>query len=234
MNVKLVDGKPFLVTNYHDLCEHHISRPDESILKEATYKDIQMFIDNDFLKQRVRANALEGVRWKGVEDGTIMFNIKSSLHKDNNITYTNAFKLNSWDAFVDETEFNPIERARLMMMEDDLMVHCTCPSFLYWGYQYLLTQIDAALVPEDRLPKIRNPKQRGIVCKHLNRSLRSFPFFTSDLAQYIKHNHNSKHGKDNTEDKQSKMTEAAYSSNDGDVLYEEILKWNKVKKTNNS
>lgn len=228
MKVELVDGKPFLVTNFNSLCEHKcMARPDEEVLQEATYKDIQMFIDNDFLKQRVRANALEGVRWKGVEEDKLIFHIKSSLHKDNNITYTNAFKLRSWDTFIDETEFNPIERARLMMLEDDLMLHCTCPSFLYWGYQYLLTQIDAALVPEDRLPKIRNPKQRGIVCKHLNRALRSFPFFTSDFARYIKKNHNIKRGKDKTEDKISKMTEQAFTDSNNDVLYEEILKWNK-------
>jgi hypothetical protein len=232
MNVKLVDGKPFLVTNYHSLCEHHhLDKPDNEIIKEATYKEIQMFIDNDFLKQRVRANALEGVRLKGFDENSLIFNIKSSQHKDNNITYLNQFKINDWDAFIDETEFSPIDRARLMMLQGDLMLHCTCPSFLFWGYQYLLTQIDAAIVPEDRPPNVRNPKQRGIVCKHLNRALRSFPFFTSDFARHIRQNHNVKKGKDAVDDKNSQKTLEAFKSNtNDDILYEDILKWNTVKK----
>lgn len=231
MSVKLIDGKPFLITSYHDLCEHHLHKPDDEVLQEATYKDIQMFIDNEFLKQRVRANALEGVRVKGMDGDTFMFDIKSSLHKDNNITYTNAFKLHDWGIFSDEDDYTPVERARLTMLEGDIALHCTCPSFLFWGYQYLLTQIDSAIVPETRSPNIRNPKQRGIVCKHLNRSLRSWPFFTGDLARFIKANYKTRKDKDAIKDEVTKMTEDAYLNNDSEVLYEDIIKWNKVKKS---
>lgn len=230
MNVKLIDGKPFLITNYKHVCEHHACKPDNEVLEEATYKEIQMFIDNDFLKQKVRANALEGVRHSGFEDHAMYFDIKSSLHKDNNITYSNVVKFNDWDAFIDETEYNPIERARLLMLSGDLMLHCTCPSFLFWGYQYLLTQIDAAVVPEERPPVKRNPQQRGIVCKHLNRTLRSWPFFTSDFARYIRQNHDTQKGKDKTKDKQSEMTEEAFTSKNDNIVYEDLIKWNTIAK----
>jgi len=231
MNVKNINGKPFLITNYKHLCEHnHVAIPDEEVISEATYKEIQMFIDNDFLKQRVRANALEGVRLKGFDEQSILFDIRSSLHKDNNITYLNQFHIIDWEAFVDEDEFSPIDRARLMMFEGDVALHCTCPSFLFWGYQYLLTQIDAAVIPETRPPNVRNPKQRGIVCKHLNRALRSFPFFASDFANYIRANHNVQKNKSNTDDESSKLTKEAFTIADSDIIYEDILKWNSIRK----
>ena len=228
MKFELIDGKPHLCTSLNEVAKE-IQYPDEEVLNEADYKEIQMFIDNEFLKQKVRADALEGVRFKGVEDSSLVFSVKSSIHKDNNIIYSNVINIVDWNVFIDDETYNPIDRARALMMQSDLKVHCTCPSFLFWGYQYLLTQIDAAVVPEDRPPNKRNPQQRGIICKHLNRTFRSYPFFVTDFASYIRRNHKVSRRRDKTQDKNSQMTQEAFLNNT-DTVYEDILRWNSVKK----
>jgi dihydrodipicolinate synthase/N-acetylneuraminate lyase len=49
----------------------------------------------------------------------------------------------------------------------DILVHCSCPSFLYHGYAYIATKLGFAIKREGRPPRIRNPGLRGTVCKHL-------------------------------------------------------------------
>lgn len=48
-----------------------------------------------------------------------------------------------------------------------LKVHCSCPAFLYWGWQYISDKLGAGIIPERRPPNIRNPKRKGMCCKHL-------------------------------------------------------------------
>jgi hypothetical protein len=105
-----------------------------------------------------------------------------------------------WDAEVRDTSTDPVEAARLLMWSGNLRVHCPCPSFKWWGYQYILTQLDAAIDPNDLpnkdtpdrmagqiFPKIRNPHLKGICCKHLRRTIKVLPFHLGDMAQAIKH-----------------------------------------------
>ena len=48
-----------------------------------------------------------------------------------------------------------------------------------------MTQLDAAIVPEQRFPKIKNPQLKGVVCKHLLRTLKVLPFHLGDVAKAI-------------------------------------------------
>jgi hypothetical protein len=52
--------------------------------------------------------------------------------------------------------------------------------------QYIMTQKDAAIIPEVRYPHIRNPNLKGVVCKHLNRTLKVLPFHLGNLAAAVK------------------------------------------------
>ena len=60
-----------------------------------------------------------------------------------------------------------VEGSHNFLIAPGVVVH-NCPAFLYWGYAWILTQLDAIdPPPEDRKPDIRNPGSRGTVCKHL-------------------------------------------------------------------
>jgi len=85
------------------------------------------------------------------------------------------------------------------LLECGVFVH-NCPSFIYWGYEYINTQLgsDNIEVPdyegkkggEKRYPKVRNPKLRGVICKHLTAVLltleRSIPEVASAMASYAR------------------------------------------------
>lgn len=49
----------------------------------------------------------------------------------------------------------------------DILVYCDCPSFLYHGYAYIATKLGFGVKREMRPPRIRNPRLKGSVCKHL-------------------------------------------------------------------
>jgi hypothetical protein len=73
--------------------------------------------------------------------------------------------ITTWDQL--RTEYPEI-------LEGDVLVHCGCPAYTYWGMSYIMTQLDTALAPENRYPSIRNPSLEGTVCKHLLTVFRNF------------------------------------------------------------
>lgn len=78
----------------------------------------------------------------------------------------------------------------------DVRVSCNCPSFLYHGYKYILTQLDALYPPapdaagqtggEERFPQARNPELEGVVCKHLSAVLYVSTMSISKVASLMK------------------------------------------------
>ncbi len=178
--------------SHSSVCQHYqpyaqIDIADVRMVNEATYKDLATMIDGNFLNQQVRAEELTGIRFVGFEPEDIMnFHINSSNHTKNRIKYTNSIQFDQWEEIGADPDFNYNEKARLLLWVGDVRFHCTCPSFLYWGYQYMCTVLDAAIYPEERFPRIRNPSERGIVCKHLNRVLRVLPFHNSQIASELK------------------------------------------------
>jgi len=96
---------------------------------------------------------------------------------------------NSWEVRVQLIDFNYVvpedERELIMGWDDivqeypelltgDILLHCTCPAFQWWGSHYTLHQLDTALSPEDRYPHIRDPNLERVACKHVIAVLRNF------------------------------------------------------------
>lgn len=188
-----IDGAESL--NWHDqheVCNHFspyvkVEVPEVRVIHEATYKEIGQLIDGNFLNQKIRADELQGVFFAGFKPkNTMNFRVPSSKQSVNRINYTNSVMFEDWEQIGADPDFNFNERARMLLWVGNIRLHCTCPSFLYWGYQYMCTVIDASIYPEDRFPRIRNPNERGIVCKHLNRVLRVLPFHSAAIAGEIK------------------------------------------------
>ena len=203
-------------------CEH-LHEGLKQQLNEYTYKEIQAAIDNNFLKQAIRAAELNGVNFAGIEEQSLLFNIDSSEKRDNGQVYLNVFQMKEWEDYIDEGALSPVERARKLMYEGNLKVHCTCPSFQFHGYKYILSQLDSSLEDEDRYPRKTNPNLRGVVCKHLHRSLKVFPFHTGKFSSYIKNNHQVEAGKTDDKDQSTEMLERARVDPDFKVTYGDIL-----------
>lgn len=155
-------------------------------LHETTYRELVQLIDGNFLNQRVRADALKGIELEGFTDNTMHFTIESSEIVKNGIRYNLDVQFDQWDEVGNDPDFNFAEKARLLLWVGDVRMSCSCPSYLYHGYQYLLTAMDAAIHPEERPPHVKNPDQRGIVCKHLSRLLRHLPFYSGQIATELK------------------------------------------------
>ena len=69
----------------------------------------------------------------------------------------------------------------------DIRVKCTCPAFLYWGFKYITTKRGTIYgEPEKRRPKVRNPKEYGIVCKHIQLVLNQLGYYTTTLGNHVK------------------------------------------------
>jgi hypothetical protein len=91
-----------------------------------------------------------------------------------------------WKDILCDHDLNAVEVSRMLLWGGNLRLHCHCPSFKYWGYQYILTQFDGAIKPENRYPTVRNPRLRGVACKHLRRTLKVLPFHLGTIAKEVK------------------------------------------------
>lgn len=153
------------------------------ILKETNYKELLMFFDDDFLRQKQRTSALKSVSYKGFDDNIMQFDV--TAYSRSNKYYRNQIELVDYNQVLKDSSLKVNEAARLLLWGGNLKLHCTCPSFVYWGFQYMLTQLDTSIYPENRPPNKRNPKQRGIVCKHMRKTLQVFPFYLGTIASQL-------------------------------------------------
>lgn len=170
------------MTHYpHNHPYFHDSHP--VMLDEFTYKDMLHVIDPRDLPHKDYAPLIKYVKYVGIENDIMKFYVPSPTKINMWNTY---IQFEEWDAQVRDTDINGPEAARLLLWSGNIRVHCPCPSFVYWGYQYILTQLDASMFKEERFPKIRNPQLKGICCKHLRRTLKVLPFHLGDMATAIK------------------------------------------------
>jgi len=74
-----------------------------------------------------------------------------------------------------------------ILFDTDLEIVCSCPADLYWGGHYIRTQSKSKYTnPENRPPNIRNPRQHGAYCKHLELLMSVLPMYVATLAKYMK------------------------------------------------
>mgnify|MGYP003423105453 FL=1 len=94
-----------------------------------------------------------------------------------------------WNKDGTKVDFNKLAAAII----DDVDVridHPDCPAFLYWGQKYITTQRQTAYQDkENRPPRIRNPKEYGHLCKHLQLLFEQLPFYTSTFSKMLKKYH---------------------------------------------
>jgi len=89
----------------------------------------------------------------------------------------------------DKSKVDLRKLAKQFIDKVDIQLFCSCKAFQYWGSAYMLSlgKYDAKYAKKEiRPPRIRNPRQLGAVCKHIDRLLKALPFYSSTMAKWIK------------------------------------------------
>jgi hypothetical protein len=164
------------------LSELFANAPDPVRLDETvTYRDVLHAIDPRDLPHRDYAPLIPFVRFVGVRFNTIKFFCPNKYNGWN--TY---IRFDEWDTVKNDLSISANDAAKLLIWSSPIRMHCPCPSFKFFGYQYILTGLDAAIVPETRFPSIKNPNLKGVCCKHLRRTTKVLPFHLGNIANAIR------------------------------------------------
>jgi len=147
----------------------------------AQYK--KLLSERAFLKVQQRARALNGT-----DISQIFYKNKEVLFKtisgtDHKTIWTQRiviFDINDVD--ISGRAINVSKEIR----DSNLKVNCNCPAFLYWGYKYIAWRTGYGIEKETRRPKVRNPQQKGFVCKHLFQVMQVYPFVASHIVKELK------------------------------------------------
>ena len=75
--------------------------------------------------------------------------------------------INLSEVIDDPEEHIEVRDIDVLLKANDVMIFCDDPDFLYSGFKYMAYSKKYGNKPENRPPKIRNPKEEGAVCKHL-------------------------------------------------------------------
>ena len=74
-------------------------------------------------------------------------------------------------SITEETTTNDLKQ---ILQREDIKVACSCDAFLYQGFKFITYKAQAGIDPEGRVPVVRNPRQKGMLCKHILAVLKSF------------------------------------------------------------
>lgn len=145
----------------------------------ANYK--KLISEKEFLQVQKRARGigveLVSIDFEGFE---LRFRTKSQSRKG--VYFTEIIQLSelSQDDVVSGKNIGDLLRSA------KLKVYCTSPAYIFWGYAYKNWRYGCGLYPERRYPKVRNPRLRGWVDKHLYAVLMTFPFLVSSIGKQLK------------------------------------------------
>lgn len=162
--------------------------------KDISINDLRKATDPIFLRNKERSKEVHLRIVEITPSGTII-TMSNSVTLQQEDHWTQTVKLLDWDEALAADGLDFPQRANLAVF-GRLQVKCNCPAYLYWGYEYIETQLgsDNIEVPdyegkkggEDRFPKVRNPKLRGVICKHLTAVLLTLQRSLPEVASAMK------------------------------------------------
>ena len=160
--------------------EHNLT--ENQIIDEMYYRDMMRKIVPGWLPHRDYSHLIKSVHYKGMVNNTMKFFVPNRFNG-----WFFYIRFDEWNEVLNDMSMNAVEASRLLFgASNNIKLNCSCPAYLFWGYQYIETQVDAAIVPETRYPYKRNPNLKGFVCKHGIRVLKVLPYHLGDLAHEIK------------------------------------------------
>lgn len=75
-----------------------------------------------------------------------------------------------------------LDQLTQMILNSNLEIACTCPAYLYWGFQYVDAVRNYGLWIASISPDIRNPNLKAGGCKHLHRILSDWEQYAGEIA----------------------------------------------------
>lgn len=144
--------------------------------------------EKNFLRVAQRARALpNGTNLIGIyyTENKLIFKTRSASRPK--IIWTQVIEITDLAAekILSATSFKDVQD---LILNSGLKCDCNCEANLYWGYRYKAWKNGYGLVPEYRRPTIRNPYEKGYLCKHLYLALSTYPFWAPTIAsKYLKH-----------------------------------------------
>lgn len=164
-------------------------------LNEMTLRSMRSQVD---AKNKRRSDPVRSKLISISPKGVLQFKSESITMDPGNLErWDNFVELCDWEEAMGMKDLNYFEKANLAVF-GDIKVQCSCPAFLYWGYEFIVSEYDARYegeggedwegkrTKEGRPPVIRNPKLDGIVCKHLVNVLTILTFTVSKVAARMK------------------------------------------------
>lgn len=140
-------------------------------------------LDDEFLSADVRVKELAIPQLIKVQGSTAFFETPSATGRG---VYIQKIKFMDLKSYLSNKHLRPRQAVQYAIHEGDLHLTCNCPAFKFWGFQYIATKGEFAFGRKElRKPKIRNPKLRGSVCKHLYRILLRWASYKRDLTANI-------------------------------------------------
>ena len=156
----------------------------EDVLLEITAKDLKKDYNgtsDPHSGLTTRAKKVD-VRLEKITDDGVMHWSAKAVTTNGVDRWKQEVVLKDWKDAMGMEDLKFAERANLAAF-GDLELKCSDPSWLYWGYKYIATQLGYNEGKgENRAPDERNPKEEGVVCKHLIAVLNALPFHINDIA----------------------------------------------------
>lgn len=151
-------------------------------LDELTRKELAA--DTDTVT-RNRSKLIPYFKYAGItEDYTVLVHVRSVTANPPR-EYLVKIKLLEYPDIANDEDLTVQEKVRLAIT-GDVAISCSCPAFLYWGFDYIVSQLDSKAGPEQTIfPKVRNPKLLGCMCKHCYKAVNGFGTSWNRIASDI-------------------------------------------------
>jgi len=156
-------------------------------LTEATYKDLKDRVKSTDPDRVTKAKKLTTSYIGLNKNGDLMFKTSSGTTRGK-FWYQTVRLLDlpkALEVFADDGDITDRDIVSYSI-QGNLAVYCNDPSFKYWGWQWMATQDEYGIVPEDRAPVYRNTELRGAVCKHIYIVLQVLPFWTNRIVKDLR------------------------------------------------
>ena len=153
---------------------------------DVSYTDVRKKVGSHFnIRQRAKKQ-IQSFYKGATKNGVLTFVSPSGTHAG--VYWTQKVQLMDLPSLIKQYKDQKTPRYIVnRAIQGNIKLYCNDPSFLYWGFKYIAWNKKYGIYKEGRFPKIRNPKLKGSVCKHLSNALEALPFnevvITRDLKK---------------------------------------------------
>lgn len=149
--------------------------------RPSPYNYKRLMEDKTFLKCQKRAMGI-GVEIQSVDFQNMEVHFKTKSQSVQGKYYETIFKLGD----LKSDDFISGKNVAELLRSAKIKVYSNNPAFLYWGVAYWSWKGGWGLYPERRFPKVRNPRHKMYVGKHVYACLMVFPFIVGKLGKMFK------------------------------------------------